>query len=357
MRIGIDLRSLQDKTSRGVSAYAAPLISELTKQNDANQFCGLVSLRAHAPNFKIATKKLFLPSKLANAALAFLNYPKIDEYLETPTVWLPNLNFWSFKKTARVILTVHDLSFLVNPSWYSAKERLWHRAINTKKLIARADKIITLSSHTARELTELLKVPTEKIAVIPPGVPPVVSSLHNPHGMSPSFPYILFLGVIEPRKNIQTALAAFNLLAQKNKDIHFVLAGPRQMNHVPYTMNHPDRIHFLGQVTQEEKGALLRNARALFFPSFYEGFGFPALEAMTAGVPVVASSVGALPETIHDAGILLNPRDTGAFAEALDQVLSDNNLRQTLISRGYERVKNFSWEKCAAETVKTIKNF
>jgi len=352
MKIGIDLRSLQDKTNRGASSYAVPLIEEMTRQASADPFIGFVSGRYPAPDLKFPTKKIDLPSKITNASLSLFNYPKIDLLLGTETVWMPNWTFWSFSKTARVILTVHDLSFMVDPSWYSAKDRLWHRIIHAKKLIARADKLLTLSEHTAGELNELMHVPAEKISVIPPGVPPVLSSNDKTLG----FPYILFIGVIEPRKNIETALAAFDLLAKKNKDIHFVLAGPRHMNHEPWTMDHPERVHFLGQVSPEQKGALLRNAKALFFPSYYEGFGFPALEAMSVGVPVVASGVGALPEVVKNAGILLDPRDAGAFAEALDQVLNDRALRETLISRGYERVKNFSWERCAAETMRAIRD-
>jgi glycosyltransferase involved in cell wall biosynthesis len=121
-------------------------------------------------------------------------------------------------------------------------------------------------------------------------------------------------------------------------------------------MDNSDRIHFLDQVSAEQKSVLLKNAKALFFPSLYEGFGFPALEAMSAGAPIVASSAGALPETIGNAGILLDPRGTGAFAEALDQVLNDNALRRILIDRGFERAKNFSWEKCAEETIKIIRS-
>jgi len=372
MKIGIDLRSLQDKTSRGVSSYARPLIRELAKQNGAEAFVGFASGRLPAPDLGIAVKKIDLPSKIVNASLAFFNYPKIDRLLGTETVWMPNLNFWSFGKGARVVLTIHDLSFLVDPSWYSVKERIWHKAIGAKELIARADKIITLSQHTANELNELLKVPAEKIAVIPPGVPPIKNSPHPPLSQGRDtdllplfekegvrgilFPYILFLGAVEPRKNIEIALAAFDLLAQKNKDIHFVLAGPRRMNDERWKMDNSDRIHFLDQVSAEQKSVLLKNAKALFFPSLYEGFGFPALEAMSAGAPIVASSAGALPETIGNAGILLDPRGTGAFAEALDQVLNDNALRRILIDRGFERAKNFSWEKCAEETFKIISN-
>jgi glycosyltransferase involved in cell wall biosynthesis len=282
--------------------------------------------------------------------MRFFGSPTLDGQLGTNTIFMPNLNFWSVGSKTRLTVTVHDLSFLVDPTWFTPRERLWHKTIDLKGLLRRANAIITLSEHTKRELIGLLDIDDDKIHHIAPGVPQVTSSGQKAF----DFPYILFLGAIEPRKNIAGALAAFELLAQRNKDFHFVLAGPCRMDNEQWTMNKSDRIHFLNQVSPEQKGALLRNAKALFFPSLYEGFGFPAVEAMSVGVPVVASSSAALPETIGSAGLLLDPMDTSGFAGALEQVLSDNILRETLIARGYERIKDLSWERCAKETMKVI---
>lgn len=354
--IGIDLRPLQDPIARGVSSYTRPLVEELIRQEGTDAFKfftagtrGFASsdLREASPRIR----HLRLPSKLINLGMAGLGYPQIDKYLGTETVFMPNINFWSVSKKSRLALTVHDLSFLVEPNWYSPKDRLWHRIIGAVSLIKRADRIIALSQHTARELNDLLNIPADKISVTPPGIPP----LPQTGTTALPYPYVLFVGVVEPRKNIAIALKAFELLAQKNKDVHFVIAGHCPNNQKPTTKN-PERIHFLGQVSAQEKTGLMKNARVLFFPSLYEGFGFPALEAMSLGVPVVASSAGALPETVGNAGALLDPADVSGFAAALGELCDGGGWRDTLIARGFERVKLFSWEKCAQNTLKILRN-
>lgn len=168
------------------------------------------------------------------------------------------------------------------------------------------------------------------------------------------FPYILWLGALERRKNVAGALAAFAAAADRIPNTHFVLVGSGDKRWTIDDGRYSNRIHFIGPVTPERKGALLRNAQCLFLPSFYEGFGFPPLEAMSVNVPVVASSAGALPETIGSAGLLLDPFDIGGFADALVAVCNDQNLRQKLINRGEERVKSFSWGRCADETYRLL---
>lgn len=385
-KIGIDIRSLQDPVARGVSAYGRSIIEAMiqTQGSDAFRFFTAGSSPLTLPSPLTGARgntHLRLPSKVVNLGMRFFGSPTIDGMLGEKNIFMPNLNFWSVGSKARLTVTVHDLSFLVDPTWFTPRERLWHRLINLKGLLRRADAIITLSRHTKSELVDLLNIDEEKIHHIAPGVPMVSQShpssplfqgrnqIFNPlfekEGVGGvPFPYILFLGAIEARKNIAGALAAFELLAKEDPNIHFVLAGPRPNRRgktSPIFANRSfasaDRIHFLGQVDAEQKGALLRNAKALFLPSFYEGFGFPAIEAMSVGVPVVASSAGALSETVGNAGLLLDPMDTSGFANALHQILSDEQLRQTLIARGYERIKDFSWERCAEETLKIITNF
>lgn len=354
MKIGIDVRPLQDPLSRGVSSYARPLVSEMLRQNSPKDFVLYVSGR-QSPEFSrsdIEIRRAPLPSKLNNAAMRFFGSPTIDAMLGTEKIFLPNLNFWSLGNRAKATVTVHDLSFLVEPTWFSPKERLWHASIDWRGLLRKATSIITLSEHTKRELSELADLDEKKIFHIPPGIPEVAEATEP----GPAFPYILFLGVLEPRKNIGIALKSFDILAAKNPEMHFVLAGAISPRSRLPASKFPDRVHFLGQISAVGKGALLRGASALFLPSLYEGFGFPPLEAMSVGVPVVASSAGALPETIGSAGLLLDPADTQGFADALASVCYDNDVRQLLVARGYERANNFSWKKCADETLKIIRD-
>lgn len=355
MPIGIDIRPLQDPVSRGVSSYARPLLEAMIKLQGAAAFKFFAAgRRPLSPTLsplggRENIKHLRVPSKIVNAGMRWLGSPTLDGQLGTPNIFMPNLNFWSVGLDAKLTVTVHDLSFLVDPTWYSPRGRAWHALANATGLIRRADQIITLSEHTKTELVELMDIDEKRIHHIRPGLPAILSADERPC----EFPYILFLGVLEKRKNIAGALRAFELFAQKNKDVHFVLAGPQSTTyHLQPTTS--SRVHLLGAVSEAKKAALLRHATALFLPSFYEGFGFPPLEAMSVGVPVVASTAGALPETVGNAGILLDPIDLGGFADALAEICASNDLRQTLIARGYEQIKPFSWNQCARETLKVI---
>jgi glycosyltransferase involved in cell wall biosynthesis len=396
MKIGVDLRPLQDPIARGVSSYARPLIEEMMRQQGAENLRffttgrntphpTLSPLGARGRNNPPLTgggvaegrerdedegcgesiKHLHLPSRLVNFGMRTLGSPTLDGQLGTRRVFMPNIGFWAVGPTASLTVTVHDLSFILDPSWYSPRARLWHGAIGFRGLLSRADRIITLSEYVKGELTDMLDIDPAKIHHIPPGIPEVSPSLRGTEGdeaisRSPrpygprddglGFPYILFLGVLEKRKNIAGALRAFELAAPKIPNTHFVLAGAGDVSCFMLHASCSDRIHFLGPVTQEKKAALFRGARALFMPSYHEGFGFPPLEAMSAGVPVIASASGALPETIGDAGLLLDPEDTGGFAEALCEIEGNEALRTKLIARGNERCRLFSWERCAKET-------
>ncbi len=376
MPIAIDIRSIQDPRARGVSYYAGNVIDAMIRMSDADSFRLFAAGYGPAPALGAPVTHLRLPSKLVNAGMRCFGSPTLDGITGCKNVWMPNLNFWSIGSRAKLTVTVHDLSFLVEPTWFTPRERLWHRLLNARGLLKRADALITLSHHTKQELTELLDIDHERIHVIAPGIP-------SPHQPSPqpspgtgegderslpvgeenreSFPYILYLGALERRKNVVRAIQAFELAADRLPEMHFIIAGAPgagfdEMKFRIQDSGFKNRIHLTGPVSPGEKSALLKGATAFFFPSLYEGFGFPPLEAMSAGIPVVASAAGALPETIGNAAILLDPLDTGGFADALVAACTDTALRQTLIARGYERVKQFSWKHCAKETYKIIKD-
>lgn len=151
--------------------------------------------------------------------------------------------------------------------------------------------------------------------------------------------YILYLGTNHPRKNIEVLKEAYRILKEKHNIAHkLILAGAKK------------------HVREKEKWELLKNADVFVFPSFYEGFGFPVLEAQSVGVAVVASNTGALPEILQDTALLINPRSVEEIAEAIYKILTDEKLREELINKGYENIKRFSWPKCAEQTFKIITN-
>jgi len=342
MPIAIDIRPLQDARTTGVPNYAREMVDALTE--------------LYPDRFRFFSNGQ-VPSKLVNIGMRLFGSPTIDGVTASSAVWMPNLNYWSVGPRTKLVVTVHDLSFLIEPQWYGLRARLWHVAVNARGLLRRADAIIALSAHTKRELIERLGLPTEKIHVIPPGIPtvPVSEAEIQDTRYKIQTPFILYLGGIERRKNLVRAIQAFELAAERMPETRFIIAGMpgsgyAEIESTIRLSKFRDRIELIPSVTAEQKSSLLAHATAFFFPSLYEGFGFPPLEAMRAGVPVVASSAGALPETLGNAALLLDPMDVGGFAEALLSACVDTKCRQTLIARGLERVKDYSWERAAEAT-------
>jgi len=234
----------------------------------------------------------------------------------------------------------------------------------------RAKQVIAISESTRRDVIARLRVPAERVQTIYCGVDPSfqplprvdVEAFRREKGLPERF--ILYLGTIEPRKNIGRLAEAFANLARSSAhdmaDVHLVIAGSvGWMSESTLAGIHDlpvrDRIHLPGYVPEEEKPLWYNAAICLCYPSLYEGFGLPPLEAMACGVPVIASDVSSLPEVVGDAGILVSPMDTDALMDALRRVLVDAELRAELAQRGLDRASRFSWAEAARETVATYR--
>lgn len=331
MKIAVDVRSLLDEAPGGVPMYTRDVVQAL---RDAG---------ADLTLFKNSWRATRVPNKLLNASLALAGRPHLDRLVgDADVFFMPNLKHAAFSSEARVVLTVHDLSFLINPTWYSPRSRLSHWTIRPEKLIRRADAIIAVSETTKRDIVDIIGVPAERIVVIPP----IVST----NSLNPSLPkrdagrYILYLGSVSRRKNVLGLIRAYEIL-KPNLDL--VIAGPdgwgaREVDRAIRRSPLRHRIRRTGAVDEKTKWELLAGARVFVFPSFYEGFGIPPLEAMAAGVPVVASNRGSLPEVLGGAALLPNPYDTNELATAISALISDEKLRSALIAAGYERVHHFS---------------
>lgn len=332
MKIAVDVRSLLDEAPGGVPTYARDIVESL-KQAGADLVL-----------FQNSWKTTRIPNKLLNASLALLGRPHLDRLVRDADVFfMPNLKHTAFSSKAKVVLTVHDLSFLINSKdWYSPRSRLSHRTIRPEKLIRRADAIVAVSETTKRDIVDMLGVPAEKIAVIPPIVS--TNSLNPPLPKGDAHQYVLFLGSVSARKNVLGLIRAYEIL---KPDLELVIAGPngfgsREVDRAIRQSSLRARIRRTGAVDEQTKWQLLAGARLFVFPSFYEGFGIPPLEAMAAGVPVVASNRGSLPEVLGGAALLPNPYDTRELATAISALISDEKLRSALIAAGRERARHFS---------------
>jgi glycosyltransferase involved in cell wall biosynthesis len=247
----------------------------------------------------------------------------------------------------RAVVTVHDLSFERDPGLMSLRDRLVFRTA-VPRAARRADRVLAVSERTKRDLIELYDVPHERIVVTPNGVDPAFT----PNGpREDGAPYALVVGTIQARKDPESAIKALALM--DDSSLRLVFAGPDKGGRASAEREArgaglAGRVEFRGHVPQDELAALYRGAACLVFPSRYEGFGLPVLEAMASGTPVVATTAGALPEVAGEAAILVEERNAAALAGGIERALADHDR---LAAAGLERASHFSWAETARLTV------
>lgn len=371
MNIGVDIRVLMDKHYSGISEYTANLLSEILRQDKNNLYKLFYnSSKGRDSRLEIWAKdnsELFAtkyPNKIFNYLLQkMFSCPKLDRILGgTDVFFSPHYNFLNISRKSKLVLTIHDLSFLRYPNFFSWRKNIWHRALNVKKLLNRADVIVAVSNNTKNDLIELLNIPENKIKVIYSGNnycgPSVVSDAKKIEGKN----YILSVSNIEPRKNVCGLIAAYNDLRTRCPDLDYqlIFVGAKGWKNKKIFKDwkkspFKDDIKFVGYIEKIEKETLYSNAKLFVYPSFYEGFGFPPLEAMHFDVPVVSSNVSSMPEVLGDAALLVDPFKVQEISEAMEILITNQDLRQKYIQKGRERAKIFTWEKTALEYIKIFK--
>jgi glycosyltransferase involved in cell wall biosynthesis len=360
MRIAVDIRTLLEINRAGVSLYALNLLRNLTLTgaHEYALFCNSSRLAfptdAPAESGRVSHHFSSIPNRLLNLSFVFCDWPKIEKMVGgADAVYLPNLNFIATDKP--LVVTVHDLSFLRYPQYFSLKQRLWHGLINAERMIGRAVAVVAVSEHTKRDIIDLFAIPERKIHVVSPAVgseyycrpPQETSAVRNKYGLPDRF--ILYLGTLEPRKNVTGLIEAFNRLPD---DAGLVIAGAKgwlykDIYAAAERSPKKDRIRFIGYVDERDKPALYSAATVFAYPSFYEGFGMPALEAMACGTPVVTSHTSSLSEVVGNAGLLVNPGVTDELVMAAESILHDQQFSRRLSELGIERAKLFTWEESA----------
>ncbi|MBU1146304.1 glycosyltransferase family 4 protein [Patescibacteria group bacterium] len=376
MNIGIDIRSLLLKERSGVGEYTYQILDALFRIDQKNNYFLFYNSWKGVGDFLPAEWKKFenvhfcgfhWPNKLLNFCFKFLGWPKIDKMVfpegKIDLFFIPNLNFISLSHSVKKIITVHDLSFERFPKFFSWKRRLWHWFVNPRKLIRSADKIIAVSENTARDLAELYDVSRDKMKIIYSGVNSGsgvsdVEAVKKKYNLPENF--ILFLGTLEPRKNIGGLIRAFEILKTENRGDHkLVIVGPQGWLYkkiLARAEESPvrDDIKFINYIAPEEKFVFYKLAKLFVYPSFYEGFGFPPLEAARVGTPVIVSTNSSLPEVMGVAALMVDPSNPAEMAKVMEQCLSDENLRVTLIEKGKAQAEKFNWQKCAEEVLTVL---
>ena len=342
------------------------------------------------PNFIIKELKWPLPFLWTQMRLAWeLRWHKPDA-LFIPAHVLP------FVSSENSVVAVHGLEYEYFPEHYLFWRR-WYLRWSTKSAVRRARKIIAVSENTKNDLVKLYRVKAEKIEVVHHGIsfshsdPAEAGEESRPNGRSGirqrslatlgmtavAKPYILYLGRLETKKNVQGILEAYKILKKEYGVPHeLVLAGGRGYGYekikekidnfndyhaefisaphgIPKQVR-DDKIIEPGYVDNDTKWQLLSGADIFIFPSFYEGFGLPILEAQSAGVPVVTSANSCLPEIAGEGALFVNPKNPAQIAEAIKLIIDDSDLRDKLRQSGFENLKRFSWAKCAKETLGVV---
>ena len=262
--------------------------------------------------------------------------------------------------TCPLVVTVHDLAYLRIPEVVPARRRQYFTKM-TSLATRRADHVIAVSESTKADIVELLGVRPERITVTPlaaddrfrPLPEDEIAAFRAAQGLMK--PFILYLGNVEPRKNLPTLLRAFDRLAPEVDHDLMIVGGEgwmmEEFNATLARMTHRDRVRIHGFAPVDDLPAWYNAADLFVFPSLYEGFGLPPLEAMACGTPVVTSNVSSLPEVVGDAALTVAPMDTGALTEAMGRILGDQVLATSLWSAGLERAATFTWNRTALGTI------
>jgi len=294
-----------------------------------------------------------------------------EVFREKPDIlWMPmhSLPFFRPKKT-RTIVTIHDLAFKFFPDHFPKKDL---RRLNffTDYAVRHSDKLIAISNSTKRDILKIYpKIKEEKIKVIYHGydkslfksdIPEQEIRKTNSKFKIQNSKFILYVGTIQPRKNIGKLIEAFQILRREKKfeNLGLVIAGsPGWLSeNVIEKIQKTPGVITTGKFETNDLPALIAGAQVFVLPSLYEGFGLPVLEAMACGTPVAAADNSSLREIAQDAGMLFEPSSSEKIAKALQQILENENLQDNLRKKGLERAKYFSWDKCAKETLDWIRN-
>ncbi|MCC7356506.1 MAG: glycosyltransferase family 4 protein [Candidatus Doudnabacteria bacterium] len=367
MKIAVDLRSLQTGVVSGVENYILNLLEHLLAIDQDNQYVFFSNslLPESFEHLQYVNSKIVqtrIPNRVLNLSLKVFSRPHFEQLIgDFDILFLPNANRFGISSGKKLVITVHDLSPIITPQYYSMKGRLWHKFLNVKKIYERADQLIAVSEHTKHDLIKLTGIEESKISVINPGIDRSTFDSHIPadrlrdarnvYGLPGK--YLLFVSTLEPRKNLIGLIKAFEAT---DSDAHLVIVGKLgwKYGEILEALGKSKKkrsIKYLGYVDETDKPAIMKLARAVVYPSFYEGFGFVPLEAMSLGVPVVTSQVSAIPEIVGDAALLVNPYNIDDLAFALSEVLTNESVRSQLIAKGSARAERFSWERTAEQTL------
>jgi glycosyltransferase involved in cell wall biosynthesis len=354
-KISIDFRMFN---ASGIGTYLQNLVSLIATVYQ----CGKVNLLGNVDRIKqidwVQGREIELincKSPIYSVAEQYELYRKISR--DTTLFWSPHYNIPLFYK-GKLLVTIHDVFHLAMPHLVGGlHKRLYAKGMFTA-LRYKADAILSVSNFTANELVRLAGIDQKRINVVHNGVDKSWFNLRkdqNPYNK----PFLLYVGNVKPHKNLVALIKAFELIIDKIPH-DLIIVGKKEgfitKDNLVFDKASVlgDRVHFTGYVKDDMLRQYFVHADALVFPSLYEGFGLPPLEAMACGCPVIVSNAASLPEVCGDAALYCDPYSPEDIANKIQMLMNDANLRESLRQKGLERAKQFSWEKCARETLAVI---
>ncbi|MCL5025311.1 MAG: glycosyltransferase family 4 protein [Chloroflexi bacterium] len=372
MRIGIDVSPAVNRPRAGIGRYVRSLVRRLLDLDQDNEYHLLYAGPEGALPSEFRRGKA-IPRRLAPSARHLRARWLLSHWLHRGADGLlgPLDLFHATDGTAPrlegipVVLTVHDLAFARYPDTVKGLNRFYLSRMVASS-VARADAIISVSSFTARELSSLFRLPPERVSVVPEGVEDI---FHLPSGdedteiasLGLARPYVLAVGTLEPRKNLGTLLEAFALFRQRVPGYQLAIVGEHDWGYRPLAarlaaLGLDGEARLMGSVPDEVLAGIYQRADLLVYPSRYEGFGLPPLEAMACGTPVIAANTSSIPEVVGDAGLFFAADDAGELAAKMVSLATDARQRDELRGRGLKRAASFTWERTAEMTLQLYRS-
>ncbi|HKM92312.1 MAG TPA: glycosyltransferase family 1 protein [Prolixibacteraceae bacterium] len=352
MRIVIIADSV-DIQNAGVHVYTRNMIEALQNYTNHEIICIRHGKRAdiHFDNDVLVKPLLRFVDR--DPFRTFFLIPRAIKKLNPDCVIEPaHFGPFNLPKHIKRVTIIHDLTPIKFPQWHK-----WLSAFLQKKflpsILKHADKLVVNSHNTLSDLTAHYPFTSDKTIAIYPGINPLYFSTDEEQ-FEKKQPFFLYAGTIEPRKNLIKLLTAFEMFRRNSKKFYrLVIVGSKGWKTEDFYLhlkNHPYRndIELKGYVSQSELQQLYHNTSAFIFPSFYEGFGFPVAEAMVSGAPCIVSKISSLPEVGGDAVLYFNPFSAGELAEKMELLVNSPDLQRSMIAKGYEQARNFSWSKFAS---------